>query len=360
MDESTAATILQKATEKRAGLMDGKPGAPPPRRYLPSMPSTTRPTAPNAMLPRSLGRGIGAAATLGVGGLIAHRILGFLNRSGASGAPGAINNALTGKQGNEDAILSAAQQAVNDQVKQQALSNIGRTAMGGLGVGAAAAGVGGLLQLLSKPLKYRNTPNFVSIPYPVRKKEETTPPVKMAGVGDFLAGNVASTVHGVPWYYPGLVAGGAGGALLGHGLVKKFLRHRKEKEQERELAGAQDEFQKAMLGQYSSPLKVALDKLYDRLEKEDKIATLADMGGQALGAYGAMGLLTGAAGASVGYNIAKKYRRRKVLDEAMKARMRQRFMASPPELIAVPTPVSKIPQMDKAEKQRLLTQPEIM
>lgn len=357
MDESTAQTILKKATDKKAGLMDGQ-SAPPPRRYMPSMPSQTKPV--NPMMPRSLGRGIGAAATLGAGGLLVNGIRNFLNNSGASKAPGVINDALTGKQGNDDEILAAAQQAVNNQVQQQAVSNIGRTALGGLGVGAAAAGVGGLLQLLRKPLRYNNAPNFVSIPYPVQKKKPVSPPVKMADVGSFLSGGEASNVHGIPWYYPGLMAGGAGGALLGHSMVKTFLQSRKKKEQERELAGAQGEFQKAMLGQYDAPLKVALDKLFDQLEADGKIATLADMGGQALGAYGAMGLLTGAAGASVGYNIAKKYRRRKVLDEAMKARMRQRFAASPPELVAVPTPVTHVPQMGMGEEQKLLTQPETM
>lgn len=357
MDEATAQTILKKAQEKRAGMFDGKPSAPPPRRYMPSMPSTVKPAVRgnHPMMQRSLQRGLIGLGTLGAGGLIANGIYNFMNNSGASKAPGAVSNALSGKQGSDE-ILQAAQRAVNSQVKQQGMSDIGRFALGGLGVGAAAGGIGGLLQLLRKPLAYGNSPNFVSIPYPVKKKEEN-PPVKLAG---FLAGDSASTVHGLPWYYPGMVAGGLGGGMLGHGVVKKFLQSRKKKEQERELETAQQGFQKAMLQQYDAPLKVALDKLYDKLEAEGKIATLADTLGQGAGLYGAAGLLTGGAGAAVGYGLAKKYRRRKVLDEAMKARMRQRFQSSPPELVAVPTPVEHVPQMGLNASKKLLTQPETM
>jgi hypothetical protein len=357
MDEAAAQKIL-----KMAGLMDGKPTAPRPRQYTAPKPAAAprRPVSPGGgMMQRSLGRGLAGAATLGVGGFIASKIKGMMDGTGATKAPGVINNALAGKQGSDDALLQAATQAVNSQVKQQALSNIMRATAGGLGLGAAAAGVGGLLQLRNKPLKYQNQSNFVSIPYPVQRKKQEEPPTKMAGgMSSFLAGDQAATPAGVPWHYPGLMAGGVGGALAGYSGVKSFLLSRKRKEQERELANAESAFQKSMLEQYDAPLKVALDALYDKLVATNKLASLADALGQGVGLYGSLGLLTGAAGASVGYGLASRNRRRKVLNDAMRARMRQRFAQSPPEIVAVPTPVERIPQLSAAKERQFINSPE--
>lgn len=364
MEERTAQAILKKAS-----LFGNQPQNPnalpplPPRRAIPAAPPPVAPRMPavpsmmqrsRPMFARGLQRGAIGGAVLGGGYLLANKIKQFLDGTGASGAPGAVNKALTGKQGDDSsqAIIDAARQSVNAQVKQHALANITHAGLGGLGLGAAAAGLGGLMALARKPLRYQQSSNFVAIPYPVKKKE---PPLKTAG---FLAGDAASTVHSVPWHYPGVVAAGLGGAWAGHSAVKAFLNNRKKNEQKRELADAENQFQQAMLEQYDQPLKVALDNAFDAFNASGKIATLADSLGTGAGLYGTYGLLAGMGGASVGYGLAKKYQRRRVLDQAMKERMKTRFRQQPPEIVAIPTPVERIPQMSASTEKKLVTQPE--
>lgn len=252
----------------------------------------------------------------------------------------------------ETGVIDAARAAVSDHLRSQALSNLSRTLLVGLGAGAALRGVKGLANL-SGPKLTANTmsPAFVQVPYP--EKDE-----KQASLGNFLSGDSASSVWGIPWFMPAVTAAGLGGTLGGYSLMNRLINKRRETDRKSEQSDAVQEFEQAMLDQQAAPnsIKAALDQTLANLKAS---ADWGELAGRATGGAGVLGLALAGAGAYAGYSIGKSRQKRRILESALKQRLRSRFQASPPEMIAVPVPVSTKPKppTNVLDAKKLIAQP---
>lgn len=237
-------------------------------------------------------------------------------------------------------FAQAVQEVAEQQMRQEALRDVGGVGLAGLGAGAGAAGLVGLARMFrkrKKPTEERVLP----LPYPVEEEDHT----KKAGITSKAA---------LPWYGPAVVFGGLAGLGLGWKGVDGVLKRRARKEREDELSAAREEFNAALLSQYDKPLRspalklsadgelaAALDDLFDKtqLAVEKVAATLADAGGMALGGYGTYAGLTSLLAGSIVYDQLKKRSRQAILDKAIKKRERRKYMESPPEIYAEPQPM---------------------
>lgn len=169
----------------------------------------------------------------------------------------------------------------------------------------------------------------------------------------FLGGDNAVTKSGIPWYGPAMMGAGLGGLAVGWKGIDSVLNKRRQRERDKELESARQEFHDALMSQYDKPLTGAgpmkkagdspmekvgadLDRLYDQFEKA--AGTLSDHAGQLAGGYGMYAGLAGLMTGALVYDKAKKRQRRAILDKAMQRRERRKFNVSPPEITAVPEP----------------------
>jgi hypothetical protein len=169
----------------------------------------------------------------------------------------------------------------------------------------------------------------------------------------FVGGDMATTKAGIPWYGPAMMAAGIGGLGLGWKGVDHVLNKKRQRDREKELDLARQEFHDALLSQYDKPLAgappmpkqaadagmakvgAALDALYDQFEKA---ASASDIAGQALGGYGIYAGLTGLMTGALVYDKARKRQRRAIIEKAIQRRDRRNFNVAPPEITAVPEP----------------------
>lgn len=263
-------------------------------------------------------------------------------------------------------FAKALQEVAEGQMKQDAMGDIGNIGLAGLGVGAGAAGVAGLARLFKKK-KNRTTNPVLPLPFPVEPSQ--MPERFISKKADI------TTRAALPWYGPAMMASGMGGMALGWGGIDSVLKAKAKKDREAELEAARSEFHDAMLSQYDKPLKAPaktagddelgreLDRLFDLTQQalEKKAMNMADAGGMALGGYGMYAGLTGLLTGSVVYNQMKKRSRAAILEKAMQKRERRKFMQSPPEIYAVPEPMSSPlngPGLSKADARLLKTSPD--
>ncbi len=247
------------------------------------------------------------------------------------------------------------------QIKAQALSNIGSIGLAMLGGGAAARGGVGLANMLRRnanPLDTRSGPALLPLPYPAAPEEdEETPPrrrlPKTAGLGDFVGGDMASTVSGIPWYGPAMMTTGLLGAGAGWKGVDTLLNWRRKRERRDEVDQARKEFHDAIISQYDKPVSLKsasdntlsqdLDQLADRVLTKIAEGGWANTMGQLAGGYGTMAGLSGLLAGAVVYNQAQKRSQRAVIEKAMQRRARRRFAQQPTEIYAIPEPMRTVP-----------------
>lgn len=74
---------------------------------------------------------------------------------------------------------------------------------------------------------------------------------------NFLLGDHAETIQGVPWYAPASALAAIGGGTLGWKGIDAVLANRREKERQDELSAARQEFHDVLIGQYDKPVKSA-------------------------------------------------------------------------------------------------------
>lgn len=243
------------------------------------------------------------------------------------------------KQANQG-FYNAVQEATAQQLRHKALGNIGTLAVVGAGVGAGSRGLLGLLQLAQRN-SHKPEPTIpppLAIDLPLSEQEEE----KVGGVSDFLRGDYAQSINGIPWAIPAHVAAGAGGLAGGWTLMDYLLDKRRKGELQSELDKAKGDYETAL----SNGMKTAeegslasdLDRLYDEVEKRS--SSLADMAGQATGMYGLYAGASGLAGALMAYQLGKKRQRKALIEKALKERRRKRFQSQPSALYLRPGTVS--------------------
>jgi hypothetical protein len=175
----------------------------------------------------------------------------------------------------------------------------------------------------------------------------------------FLGGDFATTKAGIPWYGPAMMTAGLAGLAGGWKGVDHVLNKRRERERDKELGTARQEFHDALMAQYTRPLDGAgptkaaaaaspmtkvgadLDALFDQFEKA--AVALNDVAGQLTGGYGMYAGLAGLMTGALVYDKARKRQRRAIIEKAMQRRERRRFNVAPPEITAVPEPFHPAP-----------------
>lgn len=257
----------------------------------------------------------------------------------------------------------------NQDARREALRHAGKALLFGVGVGAGAKGVSGLLGLLqrqSSPVGPEENRTVFDLPYPDREDKRAS---VFDGLSDWLAGGSATTPDAVPWRNAAAITAGIGGAGLGWHAVDQTLDRIRASATDRDVAHARDEFHKALLSHYSdrgesedekaassdvSELGVALDTLFDRYVADGRPKTVragdfGDTTGRLFNEYYApVATVTGLAGLMAGWNAGSARSRRAMLQRAIERRARERYESTPPELYAIPVPVAKEEKGDKA------------
>ena len=292
-----------------------------------------------------------------------------------------------------------------DQIRRDALRNVGNLFLASLGVGAAARGGVGLVNLFrqQKPKDTRSGPALLPLPYPVQS-EEMPGKIKAAnGLIDHLTSPGGSSRSSIPLYGPGMMLAGIGGLGLGWKGLDSVLNERRRKATEEELNAARQEFNDALLSQWStkraeegappcpkcgtdetwpvsgspgtaacepcghkfayadSPMRkagAALDRAFEQFSERIKTAnTLGDWIGKAENTYLTGATLAALLSGTLVYDKMKKRSRRAVLEKALQQRQRQSFAQRPTEIYAVPTPISQVPKPDFREDMKAIAAP---
>lgn len=268
----------------------------------------------------------------------------------------------------------------NAQLKADALKDVRNLFLATLGVGMAARGGTGLINLFKQqtPKKTRSGPVMLPLPYPV---EPESMPANVIKKSSFLSGDAASTKAGIPLYGPAMMFGGLAGLGLGWKGLDAALDARRKRATQEELDRARSEFHDAMLSQFPEPLKInpgqnkrasetstmtkvgqALDRTFAKLNeclvRGEKVGfDLSNAGGAAVGGYGMYAGLSSLLAGALVYDKMKKRSQRAVIDKALQRRQRRNFATQPTEIYAIPEPVSKIPAMGRQEQLQLLSSP---
>jgi hypothetical protein len=245
---------------------------------------------------------------------------------------------------------AAAANALSQKLKSQAWRDVRNIALATLGLGAAGRGAVGLFNYLRpKPPANPSLPMPLPLPY-VEEDEGQQRRRKVAG---FLAGDLATTVTGIPWYRPAAVLAGLGGLVGGWKGVDMVLDRQRRTERDAEMEKAKQDFHDALLRQYDRPLNAKsasaalgalLDQLFDQtlvsLCRTKAALDLGNLGGQAAGLYGSYAAMSGLLTGALVYDKMRKRSQREILQKALLRRAQRRMQTEPPEIYAVPEPVS--------------------
>lgn len=153
---------------------------------------------------------------------------------------------------------------------------------------------------------------------------------------------------GLWWYMPAMLGAGTLGGYGGWKLIDHILDKRRRQEIDDEVDESRNEFQEALMSQYKrgsdSELGVALDELYNKMNKEaldlDSIVS-PDTRGRALGAYATYAIPSSILGYLLVKGLADRGSRGKILEKAQRSRALKQQQSRPAELYAVPTPIDE-------------------
>ena len=256
-----------------------------------------------------------------------------------------------GAEKQADAV-STFRDAATAPLRQQAVQDILRTALLSGGIGAAAGGGVGMLNMLRRnAIRRKRTGHVAQMASPVApvSTAEDNPLDKMGGwLGDLLSGRMAQTQDAIPWALPGKVAAGMGGAVAGFAGVDALMKHQRKKQEQSDVERAKAEFEQAMAEQGGPKLASAnllgadLDRLYEAFEKAagllDAITPSPETQGKLLGGYGAYAVPTGLIAGYAAFKAADKNSQRNVLKKALKLRERRRQAVEPAEIYVESSP----------------------
>ena len=228
--------------------------------------------------------------------------------------------------------------AAADSLRREAYATAAKLGLLGVGAGVAVRSSQGLLGLADKKKKKvidAHAP--VPVEVPVRLKASTTnadmvvPDLWPRSAISF-DGRGATRPSDIAWYYPLLAASALGGAYAGHKGTDMLLDRRRAKSVDSDLERAKKKYEQSLQASARTKLSSAMEKL-------------AISAGEALGLYLAAAGGLGAGAASYGYSNAQSRSKRKVMEDAAKARKMQLRGARPPVMYAVPKPITE-PESD--------------
>lgn len=235
-------------------------------------------------------------------------------------------------------------QITPELIRQEANKLLQRKAiLGALGAGGAAAGVTfgarSLAALVSQanrnlyPKNYASPyASIVSLPSTPEPEEEQK---KVADVKssllDFLKGQNATTVSGVPWAIPAVAAAVPTGAYAGYHFADWLADKQRMAALDSELDDEKKQFREALTTkkpQAKTKLAMAVCRLEELLEKHaartgtavKKAESLADLLGTYTGLYGAYAGTAGLVSGKAMFDAVRKNQRGAMLREALKKR----------------------------------------
>lgn len=232
-----------------------------------------------------------------------------------------------------------------------AAERLGGSSLTGAGIGGLAGYAGGGLlgRLLAKKMIGKPSWEQEQEPTDIRtllskySSDESTDTEKCATiantVSNFLQGDNAQTVVGLPWYLPAATLAGAAGGIGGYKILDTLLDRNRKNLLRSELARAKQEYETALSGNVKTSQENTLAYDLDRLASEvlsqhagnTKKAVFETGVGDALGSATGLYLLgaLGTAGyiGSLAYEKARKNSRRKLLEKARKQVARERVDA---------------------------------
>lgn len=233
-------------------------------------------------------------------------------------------------------LASGADDALAASMRRKAYLTAAQLGLIGLGAGAAVRSAQGLGSLASRKKNKPSAHEPVPVEVPVLAKAAALPlaggnkvstPDLWPRTNYSFDGQGAAKPSDIAWYYPLIAASLVGGAYAGHKGLDTMLDKRRQQSVDEDLAQAKSKYEKTLRASANTKLASSLEKLALSL-------------GELLGLYATGALVTGAGAASYGYANAQANSKRKVLEDAAKARRQQLRGSRPPVMYAVPKPVS--------------------
>lgn len=251
----------------------------------------------------------------------------------------------------------------------------------GLAGGMTARGLLGLRDLFGHPDAHPQRylgPTQVTLPFPVytrkRDEERAQELTKLSSVkkAEEPLGNSKGDNW---WYWPGMLGGGLAATYGGYKLMDHLFNRRRKADTQSELEEARNQYRQSLLANYDPAhvhsaatmpkfasdqrVQKALDQLADKVEAlnfgELQKSALWDWlkpSEGTVGGYMGMAALLGLPAAWMAYHATKARSPGKIMEEAIKARERDRWAARPPEVMIMPTPVRLNRQGDLEEEHK--------
>lgn len=214
-------------------------------------------------------------------------------------------------------------------LQREAIKRLQHIALTGLALGGTARGVYGLAGLME-----RN-----------KQKEPREPVVNIPALPQFKSAAGPTVVGAFPWYYPGSIIAGVGGAGLGWKAIDELLHNRRKNVVNDEIEAAQREYEDALSAELvksgADSLNTVLDEIFDHVQECKKAefespAWLTNLLGQTAGVgLGAM-TVTGIPAFLLAYNQAKKQTANNALAKAQRRREQKMLSTRPSTLYAHP------------------------
>lgn len=229
-------------------------------------------------------------------------------------------------------FYQAIQQISARQLQGDALGNTAAIGMTGLGVGAGARGLLGLLELGQRKRPHSPQPSTIELPAPE----------KQATLAGFLRGDYAKTPMGIPWAVPAAVTAGAGGLYGGWKGIDWILNKQRKQDLDSQLEQSKRDYEQALSepaagvkSGAAAELAMALTQLAEEVEKR---ADLWNTAGAATGIYATAAGAAALGSGLLAYQYGRKRQRMALMNKAYKQLQRKRFAAQPPALFVRHSP----------------------
>lgn len=241
-------------------------------------------------------------------------------------------------------MMERATNAESSGARWRALQIVLASLLGGAAIGGTATGISGLTKLMRRPEPPSIPPELeMEMPVPEKRAAGDTAGVPIFS-GDWWRDAHAKSPLDLWWTIPATVGAGAAGTLGMSALMEKLIKSKRKSQMDQELAGAKQEFNTSMLGQYKKSSADPLDRLFDRVEKRGALTAdtagnpteWAPLGvGAGLTAAGLIGLLA----AKGAYRTSQGYTQEDLLNKALRNRAYLHSLRSPEPVVFTPKPV---------------------
>lgn len=234
------------------------------------------------------------------------------------------------------------EEAFSSRLNKDTINNLLKGVVMLAGGGAALRGLSGLNESVS-PRKKRQTGRVVEMPVPYTEKESGE------SANSWYSG--ATSPVGLPYTIPATLLGLPLAFYGGWKGVDALLDKQRRAQTESELDEAKRDYESALIGSYktasdnSNSFSADLSNAFKALHREaEKAAFFENVPGALTGLGAAYALTTLPLGYYVVDKQMKKYNRKAILEKALKERARRAAVAQPPEIYAIPSPVSSAPE----------------